>query len=72
MPHTEVLKFFELYFPFYAGDKIKVWYPNGKNSIRVRQQNDQDLVFTFNSHTNWKFETIKSFIDYTMKGINKK
>ncbi len=42
MTHNEVYKRFELYFPQYAGaDKVDVWFPNGKNSIRIRQKNKQ-------------------------------
>lgn len=69
MAHTTILKWFELYFPAYAGDNIKAWFPNGKNSIRVRQKNEHDFVFTFNNHDDWKFETIKSYINNTMKGL---
>lgn len=64
MPHThkEIFKWFGLYFPDYSGNKAKVWFPNGKNSIRVRQLNNQEFVFTFHDHKNWKFETIESFL----------
>ena len=43
MTHNEVFKWFELYFPIYAGDKIDTWFQNGKNSIRVRQTNGRNL-----------------------------
>lgn len=36
MSHSEVYKWFELYFPQYAGDKAETWFQNGKNSIRIR------------------------------------
>lgn len=39
MTHNEVYKWFELYFPLYAGENAATWFPNGKNSIRVRQTN---------------------------------
>ena len=67
MTQKEVLKWFELYFPEYAGDKIDTWFPNGKNSIRIRQTNKQEFIFTFVDTSNWKFETINSF----MKGQTK-
>lgn len=35
MSHSEVYKWFELYFPQYAGDKVETWFQNGKNSIRT-------------------------------------
>lgn len=68
MTHNEVFKRFELYFELFAGDRVAVWFPNGKNSIRIRQKNGAEFIFTFNSHKDWKFETIDSFIKSTTKG----
>lgn len=62
MSHSEVYKWFELYFPDYAGDKLDTWFQNGKNSIRIRQTNHQELVFTMQDKNNWKFETLESFM----------
>lgn len=45
MSHSEVYKWFELYFPQYAGDKVESWFQNGKNSIRIRQKNHQEFIF---------------------------
>lgn len=69
MSHKEVYKWFELYFPQYS-KYIKEWFPNGKNSVRVRQINGQDFVFTFNAPNNWRFETVGSFIN-ELKGVRK-
>lgn len=63
MAHGDVYKWFELYFPQYAGEKTEVWFPNGKNSICVRQTNKQEFVFTCNGKDDWRFETVKSFIN---------
>lgn len=68
MTHNDVLKHFELYFPLYSGNRINTWFQNGKNSIRVRQTNGQEFIFTFNSHKDWKLETIDSFIKSETKG----
>lgn len=68
MTHNDVLKHFELYFPLYSGNRINTWFQNGKNSIRVRQTNGQEFIFTFNSHKDWKLETIDSFIKSKTKG----
>lgn len=57
-----VYKYFELYFPDFSGDKVDVWFQNGKNSIRVRQKNRQEFIFTYNDKDNWKFETVESFM----------
>ena len=43
MSHSEVYKWFELYFPQYAGDNVETWFQNGKNSIRIRQKNHRNL-----------------------------
>lgn len=64
MVHKEVYKQFELYFPLYAGENVEVWFPNGKNSVRVRQKNGQEFIFSYNGKDDWKFETRKSFINY--------
>ncbi len=62
MAHGDVYKWFELYFPNYAGGNVEIWFPNGKNSIRVRQTNKQEFIFTYNRKDDWRFETAKSFI----------
>ena len=46
MTRNEVYKWFELYFPLYAGENAATWFPNGKNSIRVRQTNGAEFIFT--------------------------
>lgn len=63
MSHSDVHKWFELYFPDYAGDKVDTWFQNGKNSIRIRLKNRQEFVFTMHGKNNWKFETLESFMD---------
>ena len=44
MSHSEVMKWFESYFPDYSGDRIDMWFPNGRNSIRIRQKNGQEFI----------------------------
>ena len=63
MSHSEVYKWFELYFPQYAGDNVETWFQNGKNSIHIRQKNHQEFIFTFNNEGNWRFETVESFMN---------
>ena len=70
MSHNEVYKQFELHCPDYAGEKVDVWFLNGKNSIRVRLKDKRVFVFTYNSPSDWKFETVDSFLK-SMKGKNK-
>ena len=66
MSHSEVMKWFESYFPDYSGDRIDMWFPNGRNSIRIRQE----FIFTYHNQKDWKFETITSFLN-GMKGGKK-
>ena len=58
MGHSEVMKWFEKYFP------------DGRNSIRIRQKNGQEFIFTYHSQKDWRFETITSFLN-GMKGGKK-
>jgi len=69
MSHSEVMKWFEYYFPDYAGERIDVFFPNGRNSIRIRQKNGQEFIFTYHSQKEWKLETITSFLN-GMKGAS--
>lgn len=33
MSHNDVYKWFELYFPLYAGEKVSAWFQNGKTAF---------------------------------------
>lgn len=70
MAHSDVFKWFELYFPQYSGEKVAVWFPNGRNSVRIRQTNGEEFIFTYGGKDDWKFETVKSFLKAT-KGEKK-
>ena len=63
MSHAEVYKAFRQYFPTYVGENIAAWFPNGRNSIRVREANGDEFIFSFNNGKDWKFETIGSFLN---------
>lgn len=63
MGHSEVMKWFESYFPDFSGERIDMWFPNGRNSIRIRQKNGQEFIFTYHGQKDWKFETITSFLN---------
>ena len=45
MSHAEVYKAFRQYFPTYVGENIAAWFPNGRNSIRVREANGDEFIF---------------------------
>lgn len=65
MEHKEIYKWFELYLPQFAKN-VAEWFPNGKNSVRVRMRNGQDFIFTCNGTDDWSFETVVSFINNKM------
>lgn len=68
MTHNEVYKQFELYFKQYSGvNNVEVWFPNGKNSIRIRQKNKQEYIFTYTNPKEWKLETKDSFLNHIKK-----
>ena len=62
MTQKEVYKAFELFFPQYT-EHINVWFPNGKNSIRIRLANGNEFIFTCDSKGDWRFETLDSFLN---------
>lgn len=62
MLYKETVNIFNRLFPSDSNDELS-FFPNGKNSIRVRNRGEEDFIFTFYSPNKWKFETIDSFID---------
>ena len=44
-------------------DIVTCWFPNGKNSIRVRLRESGDLIFTYTSKKKWKLETVDSYLE---------
>lgn len=68
MVHREVFRLFEQYFPDYAKSRFDVYFPNGQNSIRVRLNNREEFIFTYNSKKDWSLETVDSYIKKMKKG----
>lgn len=64
-----VFEIFKSYFPKLT-DEVEIWFINGKNSIRVKMINLQELIFTYNSKYDWRLETIDSYIKRTKGGSN--
>lgn len=50
--------------------EVKEYFPNGKNSIRIRKNNGQEFIFSLREPKAWKFETIDQFLA-DMKGEKK-
>lgn len=64
MNHKELFELFLKDFGFYPNftSNIDCWFPNGKDSIRIRYTDKGDLVFTYLEESTWKKETIKEFV----------
>ena len=71
MSHLKTLFLFKNI--FLLDDEILEWFPNGKDSIRIRLHDigilpfsiskKEDLIFTAKSRTQWKLETVDSWIN---------
>ena len=46
-------------------DLVACWFPNGRNSIRVRLVGGGDLIFTYMSRKKWRLETVDSYLEST-------
>lgn len=47
MVHSKVFECFQEHLPAFA-EKVETYFPNGKNSIRVRQKDGKEFIFSFN------------------------
>lgn len=61
MSHSEIFKKFNNIFRELA-QSINTWFANGKDSIRVRIKSGSDFIFTYKSDTDWRYETLDSYI----------
>ena len=66
MTHDLVYGLFEETFPLYA-QKTTEWFPNGRNSIRVRLDDKSEYVFTYKD-VKAQLETLDEFINTMRKG----
>lgn len=67
MSHEKLYTVFKKQFP-HCSKWVEEWFPNGKDSIRIRVTDGSDLVFTYHNGINWRFETVDSFINGLKKG----
>ena len=67
MSNKDIFMVFKDMFPFYIPD-VQMWFPNGKNSIRVRMDNNSERMFTYNNDKDWRLETAKSYFKENKKG----
>ncbi len=66
MVASKVFECFKDRLPVYA-EQTTDYFPNGKNSIRIRQANGQEFIFSINGPKMWKLETMDQFLS-GMKG----
>ena len=62
MTQNQIHELFVNNFSQFIIGEIREWFPNGKNSIRVRMGDNRDYVFTYNDPNSWCFETVENFI----------
>ena len=62
MTHLEIFRNFKNVYPI-DNDAIDCWFPNGKNSIRIRSKVYGDFIFTYQSKKVWKIESVESYLD---------
>ena len=60
MTHKEIYDMFQKLHPLYCKEG-QIWYPNGRNSIRLPIIQGVEFVFTFHNNRTWSFETIDSY-----------
>lgn len=66
MAHKNILMMFKERFADIAL-QVREWFPNGKDSIRVRLGNRQEFIFTYHGDKDWCLETVNSYITH-MRG----
>lgn len=51
-------------------DETAVWFPNGRNSVRVRSKLYGEFIFTYHSKKKWRLESVESFLDSIKHEVN--
>lgn len=67
MKHEEVYKQFRKLFPEIAAH-VGDWFPNGRNSVRIRIRQGTDFIFNYRDNYTWNLETVDSYINRIKKG----
>lgn len=67
MTHTNIFRRFRAMFPN-LDYRDAIWFPNGKDSIRLRglynfDGTKCDFIFTYHNKSNWRLETVDSFLE---------
>lgn len=62
----QIFEIFKTVLPTF-GEHTTLWFPNGKNGIRIRIDDGCEFIFTYDSKDDWSFETVDRYIK-KMKG----
>ncbi len=66
MRHVDVHEMFTRLFPMYSAGKY-TWYPNGRNTIRIKIIENIEFIFTYHNNRCWSFETLPMYNKYRVK-----
>ena len=61
MTHKALFDIYKMLLGGFLGS-VETWFPNGKNSIRVRLTTRQEVIFTYTNDKKWRIETIDMFL----------
>ena len=64
MVHKVIFDIYKMLFGEKYSD-VETWFPNGKDSIRVRLKGKQELIFTYHDYKTWSLETVDMFLKRT-------
>lgn len=62
MTNKQVFEQFVNMFQNLSAEKVEIWFPNGKNSIRIRTVSKREFIFTYNGSDDWILETTNNFL----------
>lgn len=60
MNHGEIYKYFELYFPDFSGDKVDVWFQNGKTAFVFGRKTVRNLYLLITVKTTGNLKLLKA------------
>jgi hypothetical protein len=61
MLHQKVFDVFKNKFAVIAA-QTETWFPNGKDSVRIRLTDKQEIIFTYHGEPGWSLETIDNYL----------
>ena len=62
MKHNEIYEKLLKTLPI-DGQDVECWFPNGKNSVRVRSRCYGEFIFTYKNKKEWRMESVDSYLN---------